>query len=55
MDFAKMNTLELADLIRRSHLEMVDGSTPEIRAAGEGTYKATKAYIASLPKPSWRR
>ena len=55
MDFATMNALELAETMKRAHLEMTDGSTPAIRAAGEETYRAAKAYVAGQPKPSWRR
>lgn len=47
MPFANMPTAALASLLRRSHAEMHDGATQEIRAEGERTYRAAKAYLAA--------
>lgn len=50
MDFKTMSTKKLAETLKASHEEMESGRTPEIRAEGERTYRAAKAYLSSLPK-----
>jgi hypothetical protein len=48
MDFEKMNTLELADYMRRVREEKHDGATPEIRTEGQRKHDAVTEYVAGL-------